>query len=98
MMAVIALYGAFFHAARSLLFKDGVKERSHFCIARYIEEEYTDKNLLDVKFLNAFETVRDMRHETQYSLDVIEITDDLFVLSDVCYDFIDLIERVLEGL
>ena len=26
-MAVIALYNAFFHAARALLFKDGVKER-----------------------------------------------------------------------
>ncbi len=97
-MAVIALYSAFFHAARSLLFKDGVKEKSHFCIARYIEEEYTDRNLLDVKFLNAFETVRDMRHETQYSLDVIEITEDLFVLSDVCYGFIGSIERILGGL
>ena len=46
-MSVLALYNAFFHAARALLFKDGIKERSHFCVARYVESEYVLNNRLD---------------------------------------------------
>ncbi len=46
-MATIALYNAFFHTARALLFRDGIKERSHFCVARYIEEKYVVKGLLN---------------------------------------------------
>lgn len=63
-MAIIALYNAFFHTARALLFKDGIKERSHFCIARYLEEKYVHKKLLNAKFLNYLDTLRDARHDT----------------------------------
>lgn len=34
-ITVVAAYTAMFHAARSLLFIDGIKERSHVCIALY---------------------------------------------------------------
>lgn len=71
-MGTIALYNAFFHVARALLFKDGIKERSHFCIARYIEEKYVNTKLLNRDFLNYLDTLRDARHETQYSLDFKE--------------------------
>lgn len=71
-MGTIALYNAFFHVARALLFKDGIKERSHFCIARYIEEKYINTKLLNGDFLNYLDTFRDARHETQYSLDFKE--------------------------
>ncbi|MDW7727780.1 MAG: hypothetical protein SCH70_11850 [Candidatus Methanoperedens sp.] len=43
-------------------------QRTHFCIARYLEEKYVDNELLDRKFLNYLDTLRDVRHETQYSL------------------------------
>lgn len=45
-MAFIALYNASFHAARALLFRDGVKERSHYCVSKYIEEKYAEKELI----------------------------------------------------
>lgn len=31
-MAIIALYNSVFHSARALLFLDGVKEKSHYCM------------------------------------------------------------------
>ncbi len=83
-MATIALYNAFFHTARALLFKDGIKERSHFCIARYIEEKYIHKKLLNAKFLNYLDILRDARHETQYSLDVLTIEIEMGAAVEIC--------------
>ncbi len=95
-MAVIALYNAFFHAARTLLFKDGMKERSHYCVARYVEAEYVLKKKLDKKFVLVLDSLRDMRHTTQYSLDVIEIDEDLNEIYNSCIDFISEVEKLIK--
>jgi len=39
-VVVILSYTAMFHAARAILFRDGIKERSHECIPVYIVEKY----------------------------------------------------------
>lgn len=95
-MAIIALYNAFFHTARTLLFKDGIKERSHFCLARYIEEKYVHKKLLNAKFLNYLDTLRDARHDTQYSLDITEIEIDLGTAIGVCGEFMKAVEGLIK--
>lgn len=95
-MAVIALYNAFFHAARTLLFKDGIRERSHYCVARYIEAEYVLKKKLDKKFVLVLDSLRDMRHTTQYSLDAIEIDEDLNEIYNSCIDFISKVEKLVK--
>lgn len=86
-MGTIALYNAFFHVARALLFKDGIKERSHFCIARYIEEKYVNKKLLNKDFLDYLDTLRDARHETQYSLEISTSEMDLVAGIKICREF-----------
>lgn len=96
-MAVIALYNAFFHAARGLLFKDGIKERSHFCLARYIEEEYVNKQNLDSGFLDHLDVLRDLRHETQYTLNEIVIDEDLEGLCGVCVNFIKAVGMLIKN-
>lgn len=95
-MATIALYNAFFHTARALLFKDGIKERSHFCLARYLEEKYVHKKLLTAKFLNYLDTLRDARHETQYSLDVAEIEIDFGKAMGICREFMKAVEGLIK--
>lgn len=95
-MAIIALYNAFFHTARTLLFKDGIKERSHFCIARYLEEKYVHKKLLNAKFLNYLDTLRDARHDTQYSLDITEIEIDLDTAIGICREFMKAVEGLIK--
>lgn len=95
-MGTIALYNAFFHVARALLFKDGIKERSHFCIARYVEDKYVNTKLLNMDFLNYLDTLRDARHETQYSLDFAEIDIDLYAGIRVCREFIKVVDVLIK--
>lgn len=95
-ICVISLYNAYFHASRALLFKDGIKERSHYCIARYIEESYTKKKLMDIKFLNAFETVMSLRHNVQYSTDKVEIDEDLNELINLCLEFTEAVNKLIK--
>lgn len=95
-IAVLSLYNAYFHATRALLYHDGVKEKSHYCIARYLEEKYVKEKKIDVKFLNAFETTMSIRHNIQYSTEKVEVDEDLTELSNICEEFILRIENLLK--
>lgn len=87
-IAALSLYNAFFHAVRFLLFKDGIKERSHYCTARYFEENYIKTKKINEKFLNAFETLMSLRHNVQYSTEKVEIEEDLNELIGIGEQFI----------
>ena len=87
-MSLIALYNSYFHAVRSLLYKDGFKERSHFCMARYFEFEYVKKDKINQKFLHSFETTMSLRHSIQYSTEKIEISENIKELIGVLYRLI----------
>ncbi len=89
-IAVISLYNAFFHVSRSLLFKDGIKERSHYCIARYVDENYKLE-----KYLNAYETIMSIRHNVQYATEEVEIDIDLTEFFNICVEFIKEVEKLL---
>jgi uncharacterized protein (UPF0332 family) len=64
---VMMAYLAMFHAARAILFRDGVREKSHFCVARYLEI-YVEKGLLEEEYVNALDRMRDVRHIDQYDV------------------------------
>lgn len=89
-ICAISLYNSFFHTARALLFKDGVKERSHYCIARYLENHYELQN-----FIDAFETIMSIRHNVQYSTEKVEIDEDLADFINICHEFISEVEGLL---
>lgn len=63
---VISSYEAMFHAARALLFKDGVKEHSHVCIPVYIKDAYPELE----SYANVLDTYRIYREKVAYGLDV----------------------------
>lgn len=63
--AVLAGYAAMFDGARSLLFKDGYRERSHACVARYLEANYSDT--LGISFVHLLDEYREKRHKVSYS-------------------------------
>lgn len=88
-MAIIALYNAMFHCTRALLFKDGVKEKSHYAVARYLEFVYIDKGQIDRKFLLVLDMLRDFRHESQYSLTTADIEMDWEDYLKSCKQFIE---------
>lgn len=65
-VVVVLGYTAMFHAARGLLFKDGVKERSHACIPVYLRVKYPQLE----KFVDVLDSYRIFRHRTMYGLEV----------------------------
>lgn len=64
---ILSSYLAMFHSARSILFADGFREKSHFAVARYLEDTYKGKGLLEEKWINLLDHYREVRHEDQYS-------------------------------
>ena len=45
--SILASYMVMFHAARTILFLDGFREKSHACVARYLDEKYVKTGKLD---------------------------------------------------
>ncbi len=64
-VVAILSYTAMFHASRSILFKDGIKERSHECIPFYLKEKYPELEIL----ANILDSYRRFRHDAIYGLD-----------------------------
>jgi uncharacterized protein (UPF0332 family) len=62
---VLLAYGALLSASRAMLFNDGMREKSHACVARYLEAKYGDK--LGMKTIELLDAFRESRHEVQYS-------------------------------
>ena len=67
-ISVIAAYDSLFHSARALLFKQGIAEKSHYCLIEALKELYKNDKAL-IGFLKSIDQVRVSRHRLQYSGD-----------------------------
>lgn len=65
-VAVVWSYNSMFHAARGLLFKDGVKERGHLCVPVYVRVRYPQLE----KFANMLDSYRIFRHRVLYGFEI----------------------------
>ncbi len=65
--SILASYEAMFHAARAILIKDGYREKSHYCISRYLEQEYSEKGVFDKNWVIILDSYREMRHRVAYN-------------------------------
>lgn len=92
--AVANAYASMFHAARSLLFRDGYVEKSHFALFVYVKERYADH--LELRFLNEFNALRLDRHAINYGLDPIKIDyGEAKKIIETAQEFIKAVESVL---
>lgn len=66
--SALSSYLSMFHASRAILFRDGFREKSHYCIARYLEEKYVKKKLLESKWVELLDHYRELRHNSQYDV------------------------------
>ena len=66
--SVLSSYLAMFHSARAMLFRDGFRERSHYCVARYLEERYVRRGLLEARWVELLDHHRETRHASQYDV------------------------------
>jgi len=63
-LAMNGLYFAWFHAGRSVLFRDGIREKSHYCLEQYLGT-YVSAGRLDARWLSQFGRMRKKRERTQ---------------------------------
>jgi len=92
--SILASYNSMFHAARTILYRDGIQEKSHLCIIIYFKEKYGD--LIPSHLINAFDTHRIERHEIMYGLEFIPTREDAEATLDDAKEFILAIENLLK--
>ena len=71
--ALLYAYSCMFGAGRAILYRDGIQEKSHYCLAKYLEKEYVKKGKIDAEantILNAF---REERHAIMYGFEEVEV-------------------------
>lgn len=73
---LVSSYSAMFHSARALLLRDGFREKSHYCLARYIEEKYVNTKKLSHVIVDLLDRFRELRHEDLYELDFFATKED----------------------
>ena len=74
--SVLDSYMTMFHGARAILFFDGWREKSHACVAKYLEEKYVKPGKLEKKWVELLDLHRDLRHNDQYDLSFFSTQED----------------------
>lgn len=75
-MAVVLAYASMFHAGRALLYRDGVQEKSHYCLVQYIRENYVWTGKLDQEIITTMDHFREERNDVFYGFSPPNITDE----------------------
>lgn len=96
--AQLSVYLVFFHSARAVLFRDGIREKSHYCLGIYLDIAYHQKGLLEKKWILLFNRMRSTRHKHQYSFHAKPSEEELNENIKSARDFIDRISRLLEDI
>jgi len=92
--AISSLYLAIFHSARAVLFRDGVREKSHYCIGVYLGK-YVEQGVLEEDWVLIFDRMRSVRHTDQYSFQVHPSKEEVDSGIDIAGKFVDRMEKLL---
>lgn len=92
--AISSLYLAIFHSARSVLFRDGVREKSHYCVGVYLEK-YVEQGVLEEDWVLIFDRMRSVRHTDQYSFQVHPSKEEVESGIDIAGKFVNRMETLL---
>ena len=71
--ALLYAYSSMFGAGRAILYKDGVQEKSHYCLAKYLEEKYAKKGKIDPEMITLLNAFREERHAIMYGFEEVEV-------------------------
>jgi len=94
--AILYSYTSMFQASRALLFKDGIFEKSHYCVIEYLKHHYLKRGILDQIHIHWLDTYRIERHETLYGLDHIEIGEyDASTAIESAKTFLEIIRKLI---
>ena len=72
-VALVSAYASMFHSGRAILFKEGIVEKSHYCLVMYLKENYATPGKIDHEIITLMDAFREERHEVLYSLEGIGV-------------------------
>lgn len=64
--ATVQAYYAMFHTARALLYHNGMREQSHYCLIVAIKELYVKPGKLSVTYIEALQEAKSLREAADY--------------------------------
>lgn len=71
--ALLYAYSSMFSAGRAILYKDGIQEKSHYCLAKYLEEKYAKNGKIDPETITLLNAFREERHAIMYGFEEVEV-------------------------
>jgi uncharacterized protein (UPF0332 family) len=94
--ALSSVYLSIFHAARAILFIDGVREKSHYCVGMYLEK-YVEQGLLEKNWVMIFDRMRSIRHADQYSFYTTHTTEEIQSYINTAKEFVERMKKLLKS-
>ncbi len=95
--AVSSAYNAMFHSARAVLYASGYREKSHYCLARFLDS-LVEKGILEEKWVNTLDRARNVRHADQYNIDFISTKEDAESMMKMANSFIHRMKSLLSDM
>ncbi|MFA5295439.1 MAG: HEPN domain-containing protein [Methanoregulaceae archaeon] len=92
--ATNSVYVAIFHGARAVLFHDGIREKSHFCLEQYLNT-FVVSGALERKWIMFFADMRSKRDINQYGFEPPLTRDEVATFLDMAARFIDEMEQLI---
>lgn len=92
-IVLIESYTAMFHAARAVLYKDGIQEKSHYAISVYLKEKYA--KTVPLPTLNLLDIHRNERHEALYGLEYTPEKNEAQIALTDAHEFIRAIKTIV---
>lgn len=71
--ALLYAYSSMFSAGRAILYKDGVQEKSHYCLAKYLEEKYAKSGKIEPETITLLNAFREERHAIMYGFEEVKV-------------------------
>ncbi|MCW3989092.1 MAG: HEPN domain-containing protein [Candidatus Bathyarchaeota archaeon] len=96
--SVLSSYLAMFHSARAILFRDGYRERSHYCVARYLEERYVKRGHLEARWVELLDHHRETRHASQYDVSFHSSTTEATNALETARRFVERLKALFDAL
>jgi len=78
-----------------VLFRDGVREKSHYCVGIYLEK-YVQQGVLEEEWVMIFDRMRSARHTDQYSFQVHPSSEEVESAFKTAKRFIKRMERLIK--
>jgi uncharacterized protein (UPF0332 family) len=93
--AYSSAYMCFFHAARAILYMDGYREKSHYCIGIYLEH-LSDMKRIEPKWALLFDNFRNSRHNEQYNFSSPPSMSEVRMIIDDALSFLERVRHFIK--